>query len=654
MEPAKTFPEYPFQNSSLPLEDRVRDLLMRLTIDEKISLLSQDQPAVPRLGLHAFKTGTEVLHGVAWLGQATVFPQAIGLGSTWNPELMRRIGAAVGDEVRGFHYRDPVKHSLNVWSPVVDLLRDPRAGRNEEGVSEDPFLTGAMSVAYSAGLRGGHPFYLKTAPTLKHFFAYNNEDHRETTDCQVDPRNLHEYYWKAFQPAIAAGAALGVMTSYNMVNGRPNTLSPHLEDAVRTWNDQTLLIVGDACGPSLIVDKQKYYDDPVESHAAALHAGLDSFTEQKETREFTPGYLRAALERGRIAPEDVNRAVAHLLSIRIRLGEFDPENPYAGITDAIILAPGHRTLAREAARQQLVLLKNEGETLPLDLSRARRLAVIGRRADEVLVDHYSGTLPYTITPLSAIREKLGRRVEISYAVDNTDGAAAGIARGSDAAIVFVGNHPACNAGWAESPDPTEGKEAVDRKAITLPEEELIRKVFSANPKTIVVLVSSFPYAIGWSKEHIPAILWSSHAGQELGGAVADALFGVAAPAGRLTQTWYPSLEGLPPITDYDIIQGKRTYLYFDGEPLFPFGHGLTYTTFRYDNLKLSADRVRAGGSVSISVDVTNTGRRASDEVVQLYVHARKSRVKRPIKDKRFPTHLFAAGRDPHGGLFPAG
>ncbi len=632
MDSAKTFPPYPFRNPGLPLEERVRDLLARLTLEEKLSLLPQDQAAVPRLGMRAFKTGTEVLHGVAWLGEATVFPQAIGLGSTWNPDLLRRIGAAVGDEVRGYYYRDPEKSSLNVWSPVVDLLRDPRAGRNEEGLSEDPFLTGRMSVAYSTGLRGDHPFYLKTAPTLKHFFAYNNEDDRETTDCSLDPRNLREYYWRAFRPAIEAGTALGVMTSYNMVNSRPNTLSPHLEDGVRTWNDQTLLIVGDACGPSLIVDRQKYYEDHAEGHAAAIRAGLDSFTEMKDTKTFTAEHIRQALRRGLIAPQDLDRAIGHILSIRIRLGEFDPDNPYAGITDSVILAPEHKALAREAARQQLVLLKNEEATLPLDPAGVKRLAVIGRRADEVLVDHYSGTLPYTLTPLAAIREKLGTRAEVSYAVDNKDGAAAGIARSADAVIVFVGNHPTCDAGWAQCSEPTEGKEAVDRKAIHLPEEDLIREVYAANPRTIVVLISSFPYAIVWSKEHIPAILWSSHAGQELGAAVADALLGDAAPAGRLTQTWYKSLDGFPPITDYDIIRGHRTYLYFEGEPLFPFGHGLTYTTFRYENLELGADRIQADGSVSISADVTNTGSRESDEVVQLYVHARRSRVQRPIKE----------------------
>jgi beta-glucosidase len=644
LESAKAAPPYPFQTPGLPLEERVRDLVGRLTLEEKISLLPQDQAAVPRLGIRAFKTGTEVLHGVAWLGEATVFPQAIGLGSTWNPGLAQKIGEAVGDEMRGFAFRNPQRNGLNVWSPVVDLLRDPRAGRNEEGVSEDPLLTAKMSVAYSTGLRGDHPFYLKTAPTLKHFFAYNNEDARDTTDCSIDPRNLREYYWRAFQGAIAAGTALGVMTSYNLVNGRPNTLSPHLADAVRTWNGQTLFIVGDACGPSLVVDKQKYYESHFESHAAALRAGLDSFTEQKDTKDATVGYVREALQRGLCAEEDLDRAVSHIFSIRIRLGEFDPENPYAGITDSAILTPEHAALAREAARQQMVLLKNDANVLPLEAARIKRLAVIGRRADEVLIDHYSGKLPYVRTPLAALREKLAGKVQVDYAADGGSEAACDLARAADAVIVFAGNHPTCNAGWAQCSEPTEGKEAVDRKSIHLPDEEWIRRVFAANPRTVLVLISSFPYAIVWSKENLPAILWSSHAGQELGDAMADTLFGDSAPAGRLTQTWYRSLDALPPITDYDIIRGKRTYLYFDGEPLFPFGHGLTYAPFRYGNLKLEPDCISASGTVSVSCDVTNAGSRASDEVVQLYAHARVSRVQRPLKElKAFERITLAPG-----------
>lgn len=630
MSDTKTSSSFPFQNPKLPLRERVDDLLSRLTLAEKISFLHQYQPAIPRLGIRPFKTGTEALHGVAWLGVATVFPQAIGLASTWNMDLVERVGTAVGDEVRGYHFKNPELHGLNVWAPVVDLLRDPHSGRNEEGYSEDPFLTGQMSMAYSGGLQGNDRFYLKTAPSLKHFFAYNNEINRDTSDSNIDARNLHEYYLQAFKPAIAAGKATGVMTSYNFVNGRPTTVTPTLNTHLRQWTEQPLLVVSDAVAPSNIVRAQKYYATHPEAHAAALKAGIDSFTDHDNDPSFTIAAIQAALAAGLLAEADIETAVSHIFSIRIRLGEFDPENPYANITDSVINDPAHHALALEAARQQLVLLKNEADTLPLNKKTLARLAVIGQRADEVLTDWYSGTLPYTQTPLEAIRKHLGAGVMVEFAADNSSHTAVALAQAADAVIVVVGNHPTCNAGWADCAEPTEGKEAIDRQALHLPTETLIQQIYAANPQTIVVLISSFPYTINWTNAHVPAILWSSHAGQALGQALADVLFGDFAPAGRLTQTWYASADDVPDILAYDIIKNERTYLYFAGQPLYPFGHGLTYSSFGYANLQLSADAIDATETVTVNVDVTNTGTQASDEVVQLYVRAQQSRVKRPF------------------------
>ncbi len=623
---------YPFQNRNVSLSDRVADLVSRLTLAEKVSLLHQYQPAIPRLGLQSFKTGTEGLHGIAWLGEATVFPQAVGLASTWNLDLVKQVGSAVGDEARGYYFKNPEQHSLNIWAPVVDLLRDPRAGRNEEGYSEDPFLTGQMSMAYAGGLQGDDPFYLKTAPLLKHFFAYNHEANRDTSDVSLDPRNMHEYYLKAFQPALMAGKAAGVMTSYNLVNGRPTTLTPYLNSILRQWTDAPLFMVSDAVAPSNIVNSQSYYATHPEAHAAALKAGIDSFTDHDDDPSFTTEAIQAALAEGLLTETDIETAVSHILSMRIRLGEIDSENPYAGITDDVVNSPAHQTLALDAARQQMVLLKNEAETLPLDKQVLTRIAVIGQRADEVLTDWYSGTLPFVETPLAAIQKQIGLDVIVEYAVDNSDNAAVNLAQTADAVIVMVGNHPTCNAGWAECGEPTEGKETVDRQAMHLPTEELIKQLYAANPNTIVVLISSFPYTISWTNAHVPAIIWTSHAGQALGQALARVLFGDYAPAGRLIQTWYASEEDLPNILDYDIIKGERTYLYFPGTPLYPFGHGLTYTTFAYENLQLSKHVISATEEVTVSVTVTNTGSRASDEVVQLYVHAQQSRVKRPLKE----------------------
>lgn len=758
---------HPFTDTALPVPDRVRDLLSRLTLPEKVGLLHQRQAPVPRLGIGEFRTGTEALHGLAWLGPATVFPQAVGLATSWDPDLVKAVGAAVGDEVRGFHHKDPARGGLNVWAPVVNPLRDPRWGRNEEGYAEDPWLTAVMATAYAAGLRGDHPRYLKTAPTLKHFLGYNNETDRDTTSSNLSPRVLHEYELPAYRMPIQAGAAVAVMGSYNLVNGRPAHLSPLINGVLRRWTDQELLLVSDAHAPSNLAGSQRYFDDHVTSHAAALRAGLDSFTDQDGRSEVTVGRLTEALDRGLLTESDVDTAVRRILTIRFRLGEFDPpaDNPYAAITEEVINCPAHQALAREAARRSIVLLTHRqpgvatgaGETLlPLRPDRHRTVAVIGPLADVVHADWYSGTLPYAVTARAGLVERLGagavrwcegahrvalrirgtddylaagpgagqpepavrvgttspaihldlidwgggncvlraattgrhlrvdekgalvadspgpngwvvretfrlvERVDGTVAVRHVatdryltvglDGAvgteaagpdqatgfvvelvasgevaAAQVAADADVAIVVLGNHPM-----------VAGRETEDRADLALPAEQeaLLKAVHAANPHTVLVLTSSYPYALGWADENLPAVLWSAHGGQEYGHALADVLFGDADPGGRLTQTWYRSAADLPDLLDYDIITNDATYLYYRGTPVYPFGHGHSYTTFGYENLRLSAHELAAGGEVTVSVDVVNTGARAGDEVVQLYTHQLRSRVKQPVRALR--------------------
>jgi beta-glucosidase len=261
----------------------------------------------------------------------------------------------------------------------------------------------------------------------------------------------------------------------------------------------------------------------------------------------------------------------------------------------------------------------------------KSVAVIGPYADTVALDWYSGTPPYAVSPLDGIRNKLGDTVKLSYTHDNTDQAAVKIARAADVAIVIVGNHPTCNAGWAKCPLPSDGKEAIDRKSITLEQEELVKQVVAVNPRTVVVLISSFPYAIRWTEDHVPAILHMAHNSQEEGNALADALFGDYNPGGRLVVTWPMSLDQLPPMMDYDIRHG-RTYMYFRDKPLYSFGYGLSYTTFAYSNLRTSSDRLDANGEMTVSVDITNTGSRAGDEVAQLYISHVDSKVTRPAEE----------------------
>ncbi|AGL17621.1 glycoside hydrolase family 3 protein [Actinoplanes sp. N902-109] len=758
-------PEYPFRDPRLPLDRRVDDLIGRLTLDEKISLLHQYQPAIPRLGIKLFKAGTEALHGVAWsndidnggavvTANGTSFPQPVGMASTWDPHLIKQVGSVVGDEARGYHQQNERVFGLNLWAPVVNLLRDPRWGRNEEGYSEDPLLTGEISTAYGAGLMGDDPRHIKTAPTLKHYLAYNNEQGRDVTSSNVPQRVLNEYDRAAFKPALTAGAATGVMASYNLVNGRPATVDPDLGTLVRSWSDKPLFNVSDAYAPYNLTGSQQYYATQPEADAAVIKAGLDSFTVDDGNGTPTVTAIKTALTQGLLTERDIDAAAGHAVSIRFRLGEFDPDGgPYAKIGTDVINAPAHQALARETAADAAVLLKNDRNALPL--ASGKKVAVVGPLGDVLYSDWYGAHLPYQVTVADGIRERAasvttsegsdrialkdvatGRYVSATGSTDSTpvtasattaaanaqfdlvdwgqgvvtlrnvgtgkylgynwgpfitrddqpngwyvqqqfkleaqsdgtfvlhyagyetteswfgantyvtvgaDGAltlgsataagaahftkqtltsgidqAVAAAKSADTAVVVVGSMPFIN-----------GREAHDRTTLALAagQQALIKAVLAANPHTVVVLQTSYPDSITWEQQHVPALLWTTHAGAETGHGVADVLFGSVNPAGRLTQTWPRSDDQLPAdLNQYDIISTNQTYLYSDRKPLYPFGHGLSYTSFRYSNLRVHG--------TTVTVDVTNTGKRAGDEVVQLYTHQRTSRDKQPRQELR--------------------
>jgi beta-glucosidase len=757
--------DLPFRNPKLPLDERIDDLLGRLTLDEKLSLLHQSQEPIPRLGIPYFKAGTEALHGVAWSNdlnnnwsqvlstKATVFPQAIGLASTWNPDLIEDVGSVVGDELRGYNSIDPIVWGLQVWSPVVDLLRDPRWGRNEEAYSEDPLLTGAIATAYGSGLSGDDPEYLKVAPVLKHFYGYNNEVSRSTSSSNLRPRVKQEYSQAPFRAAIEADAATGVMASYNMVNGRPTHVDPDIDEAVRSWTDKDLYNVSDAWGPRALVEAQGYFDAHDEAYAALLKAGLDGFTVDESNTGATIGFLKSALDKGYLTVADVDNAVRHVLSIRFRLGQLDPDGgPYGDITADVLDRPEHRQLNRQAADQALVLLENSGGTLPLDPADTRDVAVIGPLHDTLFSDWYGGRMPYEVTPLDGITERLGDDAAVTgvealdrvafkalatgkyltatgtgpgdsivaadttptpasqwdindwmadystlrnvgngkyltgnfgpfntasdepsgwfvqqqfrleqqddgtyliqyvgyetneswwwipdhYVTVSADGSvgtgskaeaarfekevvvngvdrAANAAADADAAVVVVGSQPFVY-----------GRENHDRESLKLggSQQALVEAVTAANPNTVVVLETSYPVTMDAEPG---SLLWTTHAGSETGNAIAGAIFGDTNPGGRLTQTWYAGTDELPSIRDYDIIKNGVTYMYYDGAPLYPFGHGLSYSTFEYSNLKTSGKTVGGNEIVRVSVEVTNTGELPGDEVVQLYTHQRTSR-----------------------------
>jgi len=613
-----------------------------MTIDEKIECLHTN-PSVPRLGIKA-SGHVEGIHGLTQGGPgkwgrpltipATTFQQGIGLGETWDAELLREAGHVEGYEAR-YVFQSPKYHQggIVIRSPNADIGRDPRWGRTEECYGEDAFFNGTMVVAFVKGLQGDDAKYWLSAALMKHFLANSNENDRDKSSSDFDERLFREYYSLPFRMGVEEGGSRAFMAAYNAVNKVPMTVNPVLQKVTREQWGQDGIICTDAGVMRNLVTAHKYYPDFETAAAESIKAGIGQFLDNYRDA------VRGALKKGILSEADIDRALRGNFRVMIRLGLLDPPErvPYSSIGKEPVdpwLTDKHKALALRAAQESIVLLKNSANLLPLDKRSLKSIAVIGPRANEVLLDWYSGTPPYTISPLEGIKSAVGDAVKVNYASDSE--AAVRLARESDVAIVCVGNHP--NGGfdtqWARVSVPSEGREAVDRQSITLEQEELIKAVFKANPKTIVVLKSSFPYAIDWTQQNVPAILHMALNSQEEGHALASVLFGDYNPAGRLVQTWPKSLEQLPPMMDYDIRHG-RTYMYFREEPLYPFGYGLSYTTFAYRDLKVT----RNGESIDASVTLKNTGRRVGDEVVQLYVKHLNSKVARPLKELKGFTRI---------------
>ena len=490
-----------------------------------------------------------------------------------------------------------------------------------------------MVTSFVKGLQGDNPKYWLTASLMKHFFANSNENGRDSSSSDFDEQLFREYYSVPFRMGVEDGGSRAYMAAYNSYNGIPCTVNPILKNVtVKEWG-QNGIICTDGGAFQLLVTSHKYYPDLNEAAAGCIHAGIGQFLDRY--REGVYG----ALANKFISESDIDSVLRGNFRVMIKLGQLDPPEmvPYnkIGITDTIEpwLTKDHMKLAREVTQKTIVLLKNDNNTLPLNKKTIKSVAVIGPNANKVWLDWYSGTPPYTVSPLEGIRNKVGKSVNVYFAATNKYDSAVIAAKKADIAIVCVGNHPTCDAGWADCPDPGEGKEAVDRLSLDLAQEELVRQVYQANPNTIVVLISSFPYAINWTQKNIPAIVHMTHSSEELGNALADVLFGEYNPAGRLVQTWPSSIDQLPDMMDYNIRHG-RTYMYMKDKPLYPFGYGLSYTTFKYSGMKVSSSKLKKDGEISVSVDVTNTGKLAGDEVVQLYIQFPGSGIERPIKELR--------------------
>lgn len=724
-------PDYRFQDSSLSFDERTAALLEELTVDEKLGLLTTHMNAVPRLGLKEFWIGAEVARGLVCRddknGEAptTVFPEPFGLAATFDTEVMREMGEVTGVETR--IYTQKGRASLCVWGPTVDLERDPRWGRNEEGYGEDPCLTGAMAAAYTLGMAGSDEKYRRVIPTLKHFYANNNEDTRVNCNACIPTRLKHEYYLRSFEKPVREGRAASLMTSYNEVNGVEQICSAELQKYCR---EQWGLLFAVTDGADFVQNVQYHQKD--ENHTEALARiykshGADIMTDNEEIVRTAAA---DALEKGMISEKDIDRAIFGALKARFLLGEFDEKTPFDSYPESLLCSDEHFAAAQKAADESVILLRNSRGVLPL--SKERKVAVIGYHADMNFRDWYTGLSPKNSTILDVLTAETGRENLIYDSGNDTialrnaangfyfsvseDGTVRGdcplinetclfeiyewgdgavslrscfnnkfltdnngirctadqpfgwfvkelfylerngrdcvfrnwqkrfLTIGSDGEItvttslragersvfyielfsdgterarrlateahqtvVFCGNDPMINA-----------RENFDRKHLELPEKQRrnLDAVFGMNPDAVLFIVSGYPYQL--DERHISTVMHICHAGPAMGSAVCRTLFGDISPSGRCPVTWYKSTSELCDIEDYNIVRTRSTYLYYDGEPLFPFGHGLSYTAFRYTAPVTDKLSYCAGETVTVTLDIENVGMMDGAEVVQLY------------------------------------
>ena len=641
-----------YLDPALPVGQRVADLIGRLTLEQKAALLNHKGSTVTVDGRPILSDQwNQCLNGVSWDRPTTLFPTCIALAATWNTDLVQHeVARVLSDEARAIYNLkrlDPKspgqRKGLIYRAPVINVQRNPYWGRNLESWSEDPFLTGRMGVAYVKGIQGDDPRHLKLAATLKHYAVNNVEFDRMKLNAVVSERMLREYWLPHFHDAVVEGKAQSLMGSYNAINGTPNNINRWLlTDLLKNEWQHEGFVVSDAGGIGYMVKGHGKGKTPtIDAVAWSLMSGCDFSDKEFED------YIPAAVREGKITEERLTEALTRVLTVRFRLGEFDPFDsvPYSEISPEVIDSRAHRAVALKAAQQAIVLLQNRDAFLPLDKTKLKRIAVLGPCADQAIKNGYNGRQPVMITALQGIKNRAAPDTEVLFGVGGVIGGpkqkwvktpdeskidraaelqkAVELARSADIAVVCVGTNPSIE------------QEDLDRKSLALPgtQQALVEAVLAANPRTVVVLFGAGPLTIPWIKEHAPAVLQAWWPGQEGGHAVADVLFGDVNPAGRLPHTVYASEQQVPPQTEYDVTKGF-TYMYLNGAPLYAFGHGLSYTTFQYSKLRLSSKQVAADGSVTVSIDVKNTGKRPGDEVAQLYVREVKPVVKRPTKELR--------------------
>ena len=622
-----------------PLEERIDDLISRLSLEEKVSQMLYYSSAIGRLGIREYNWWNECLHGVARAGIATVFPQAIGMAASFNQDLLFRVAQVIADEARA-KYNMFVEHEdrgifkgLTFWTPNINIFRDPRWGRGQETYGEDPYLTGRLGVAFINGLQGDHPRYLKAAACAKHYAVHSGpEPKRHEFDAVVNEKDLRETYLPAFRDAVKEAKVEAVMGAYNRVNGHPACAHPRLLTEIlrEEWGFEGH-VVSDCGAISDFHLHHKVTKTPEESAALAVNNGCDLNC----GRVFES--LLAAVEQGLISEETIDRSVKRLLRTRFRMGMFDPEDmvPFNEIPYEVNDCEEHRQLSLEMARESIVLLKNDG-LLPLNKDEIKTIAVIGPNADDkqVLLGNYFGQPSRYVTVVNGIRNAVNEDTKVYYAQGcdmfqthdshwgnpPTTGFAEALAMAerSDVVVMCLGLSPLLE---GEEGSVAESDGGGDRVDLNLPgvQEDLLKAISQTGKPIILVLLNGSPITVNWAHENVPAIIEAWYPGEEGGTAIADVIFGNYNPAGRLPITFVKSIDQLPPFEDYSM--KNRTYRYMEDDPLYPFGYGLSYTKFAYSDLALSREELAADDDepVRVSVKVKNVGDVAGDEVVQLYV-----------------------------------
>jgi beta-glucosidase len=602
-----------------------------MTLDEKISQMRNGASAIPRLGIPAYDFWSEALHGVARNGRATVFPQAIGLSATWNPDLIFRVATAISDEARAKYHEalrrngySMIFQGLTVWSPNVTIIRDPRWGRGQETWGEDPYLTGEMGAAFVRGMQGDDPVYMKTAACAKHYAVHSGpERDRHTFDAVVTKQDLYATYLPAFKKLVTEAKVEAVMSAYNRTLGEPCSASHLLlEEILRgEWGFEGH-VVSDCGALTDIHLHHNFTKDGAESAALALKRGCDIGCDCVYY-----DHLQEALDRGLVTEADIDRALSRTLGTRFKLGMFDPQEkvPYASIPMSVVDCQAHRDLAYEAAVKSVVLLKNKGNILPLS-EAIRSIYVVGPNAanGDVLLGNYNGMNDSLSTLLEGITSRTPEGVKLGYRAGCTLTTPGNSERdwsvyeaaSNDVTIACMGLSPLME---GEESDASLSEQDGDRINLELPPVQVayVKKMCQMGAKVVLVLTGGSPIALGELEDMVEAIVYVWYPGEECGIAVADVLFGKKSPSGKLPITFPKSANQLPPFEDYNM--AGHTYRYAKWEPLFPFGFGLSYTKFSYHDLSLSQNTFRAGETLEASVALTNTGNCDAEEVVQVYL-----------------------------------